>query len=153
MILLLLTAAAAQPAADSPKAFMERTYAQYRDAKFNPFDHPDRYFAPPLSSAIREDSRLAKGEVGYLDGDPICQCQDPDGMHASVTGVSAQGRDKAVVRVSIGWSHDKPRPARFTLVRTRRGWRIADVGSADEPSLLDALEKSNRQQRASAKRQ
>jgi Protein of unknown function (DUF3828) len=152
MFLLFLAAAAAQPQADTPRAFLERTYASYKNPDFNPISHPDRYFAPPLLAAMNEDSRLAHGEVGYVDGDPICQCQDPAGMHASVVKVTPQGRNKAIVQVSIGWDHDKPRPTQFSLVRTRAGWRIADVSSADEPSFLRAIEESNRKQRASQKR-
>src|SRR3954447_20192941 len=148
MILLFLAAAAAQPQAATPRAFLERAYASYANPHFNPFDHMDRYFAPRLIAAINEDSRLAHGEVGYVDGDPICQCQDPAGMHAAVDRVIAHGRDKAVVQVTIGWDADKPRPARFTLVHTRAGWRIADVSSADEPSYLRAIERSNRKMRA-----
>jgi hypothetical protein len=146
MIVALLALAAAQPT-ESPKAFMEQTYARYRSSSFSPLNHPDRYFAPRLTTAIREDARLARGEVGYLDGDPICQCQDTAGMHPTVGKVTPQRRGKASIRVSIGWDHDKARPATFSLVRTHAGWRIADVSSADEPSLLGALEKSNRKLR------
>ena len=46
MLLALLVAAA--PAAETPKAYMERLYAGYRNSSFNPFDHPERYFAPRL---------------------------------------------------------------------------------------------------------
>ena len=88
MLLALLVAAA--PVAETPKAYMERLYASYRNPNFNPFDHPERYFAPKLMAAIKEDARLAHGEVGYVDGDPICQCQDPDGLHASVTTVTSE---------------------------------------------------------------
>jgi len=146
MLLALLVAAAS--AAETPKAYMERLYASYRDAHFNPFDHPERYFAPKLLAAIKEDARLANGEVGYVDGDPICQCQDPDGLHASVIGVTRQGRDRAIVRVSIAFTGDKPRPTTYTLLHTSAGWRIADVSSADEPSFLGGIEKSNREMRA-----
>jgi hypothetical protein len=146
-ILLALAAAAAQPA-DTPRGFMERLYANYRQDDYSPFTHPDRVFAPRLLAAIDEDSKLAQGEVGYLDGDPVCQCQDTAGMHPAIKGVTLQGRDKATVRVSIGWDGDEARPAKFSLVRTRGGWRIADVSSDDEPSLLGALEKANRKARA-----
>jgi hypothetical protein len=54
MILLVLAAAAAQPQAASARAFLERTYASYRNPRFNPLDHPDRYFAP---AADRGDAR------------------------------------------------------------------------------------------------
>ena len=147
MILILLAMAAAQPA-ETPQKFMERLYANYRHSDYSPFTHPGQVFAPRLLSAINEDSKLANGEVGYLDGDPVCQCQDSGGMRPSVNGVTWQGRDKAIVRVSIRWQHDKPTLARFNLVRTMSGWRIADVSSADEPSLLGALEASNRKIRA-----
>ena len=150
MMLALLAAAlgaGAGQSAETPKGFMERLYANYRHADFSPFRHPDRVFAPKLLAAINEDSRLAHGEVGYLDGDPVCQCQDTAGMLPAITSVSQPSRGKATVRVSIGWQSDKARPATFSLVRTPVGWRIADVSSADEPSLLKSLEASNRKAR------
>jgi hypothetical protein len=147
MILLALLAAAAQPV-ETPKGFMQRLYANYRHSDYSPFTHPERVFAPRLLGEINEDSKLAHGEVGYLDGDPVCQCQDSGGMHPAVTGVMWRDRDHAAVRVSIGWEHDKPSQATFSLVRTKAGWRIADVASADEPSLLGALKKANRKARA-----
>ena len=142
MLLALLIAAA--PTAETPKAYMERLFASYRVTNFNPFDRPELYFAPRLLSAIKEDARLAKGEVGYVDGDPICQCQDPGGLHATVSGVRQQDRDTALVSVSIGLTGYEPRPTTFTLVHTAAGWRIADVSSGDEPSFLHGIEQANR---------
>ncbi len=146
MIVLAFLAAAAQPA-ESPKVFMQRLYAGYRQSNYSPFTHPERVFAPRLLAAINEDSKLAHGEVGYLDGDPVCQCQDTGGMHPNIASVTQQAREWATVKVSIGWEHDKARPVTFSLLRTRTGWRIADVSSADEPSLLKSLEAANRQAR------
>jgi len=40
-----------------------------------------------------------------------------------------------------------PRPARLSLTRTRAGWRIADIASAEGPSLLAGLAASNRTQK------
>jgi len=147
MILLFLAAAAAQPQAATPRAFLERAYASYANPHFNPFDHMDRYFAPRLIAAIREDSRLAHGEVGYVDGDPICQCQDPDGLHAKVGRVTQQGPAKAQAEVILDWTDSTARRVRFSLVRTATGWRIADVSSSDEPSFMRAIEDSNRKAR------
>ena len=153
MMLALLLAAAPVPtaASETPRQFMTRVYAQYRHPDFSPFTHPERYFSPRLRAAIAEDARLAHGEVGYVDGDPICQCQDPAGMTPSVTAVAQHGAS-ATVRVTIGWENDPARPATFTLVKTKAGWRIADVGSADEPSLLSAIEKANRAAKADARK-
>jgi hypothetical protein len=147
MILLFLAAAAAQPQAQTPRAFLERAYASYANPHFNPFDHLDRYFAPRLITAIREDSRLAHGEVGYVDGDPICQCQDPDGLHAKVARIVQQGPARANAEVILDWTDSTARRVRFSLVRTAAGWRIADVSSSDEPSFLRAIEDSNRKAR------
>ena len=145
MLAALLLAAA--PPSESPQSFIARIYSNYENASFSPFTHPERYFAPRLLAEINEDSRLAHGEVGYLDGDPICQCQDSSGMRPAITSVTRTSRDKAVVHVTIAWPSDKPRPVRFSLADTSEGWRIADVSSADEPSLLAALKASNRKAR------
>lgn len=149
MILFLLAAAAAHPHphGETPRAFMQRLYASYANADFSPFKHPERVFAPRLRAAIAEDAKLANGEVGYLDGDPVCQCQDADGLKATVVRVTPRGARQATVQVSIGLAGYMPRLARFSLEQGNSGWRIADVGSADEPSLLQALEVSNRKQR------
>jgi len=151
MILLLLAAAAATPSAESPKAFMERLYAGYAKRDYSPFTHADRVFAPRLLAAINEDSKLAHGEVGYVDGDPVCQCQDPDGLHAKVTKVTLQGPAKATADVILDFTDSTARRVKFSLVRTPGGWRIADVSSSDEPSFLRGIEKSNREQRAALK--
>lgn len=150
MILPLMIAAAldASPAGETPKAYMARLYANYLNPSFNPLTRPARFFTKRLVAALDEDSRLADGEVGYLDGDPICQCQAPDGLNAAVTDVIQDDPGKARVRVSIGVAGYEARPATFNLVLTNAGWRIADVSSPDEPSLLLSLEESNSRQRA-----
>jgi hypothetical protein len=146
MMLLALVLAAAPPA-ETPKAYMERLYASYRDAKFNPLARPDRYFAPRLVAAIKEDERLSHGEVGYVEADPICQCQDPDGLHAKVTRVTRQGPAKAAAEVIIDFTDSTARRVKFSIERTSAGWRIADVSSGDEPSFLRGIEASNRKAR------
>jgi hypothetical protein len=146
MMWFALALAATAPA-DTPRGFMERLYASYRKAEYSPFTHSERVFAPRLLAAINEDSRLAKGEVGYLDGDPVCQCQDSGGMKATVTRVKMAGASRASVSVSIGLESYKPRLAQFSLLRTKAGWRIADVAADNEPSLLLAIEEANREAR------
>jgi len=134
--------------AETPESYMERLYGNYHDPSFNPLTHPQLYFTPRLVTALKEDSRLAHGEAGYLDGDPVCQCQDTAGLHAAITGVTQEASDKAEVRVSIGFAGYDSRPATFRLIMTKAGWRIDDVSSADDPSLLRSIEASNRAQRS-----
>jgi len=146
MILMTLAAAAAQ-LADTPRRFLDAVYASYRQSDFSPFAHPGRYFAPRLVAAITEDSRLANGEVGYLDGDPLCQCQDASGLHARIARMSSIGRERATAEVILDYPDNTPTRVRLSLIRTKLGWRIADVSAGDEPSLIRALEKSNAEAR------
>ena len=66
-------------------------------------------FDAPLVALIRRDQRNARGEVGALDGDPLCDCQDDAGMTWRIAGVVPQGADKAVARVRLTFPQT-PRP-------------------------------------------
>ena len=147
MILLAFAVAAAQPS-QSPRSYIKQLYANYRNSDYSPLNHPERVFATELLSAIKEDSKLAKGDVGYVDGDPVCQCQDTAGLQASVKGVKLEGEDRATVSVQLDFEDSTPTRVRIRLIRTAAGWRIADVSAPDEPSLLRSLEESNRKVRA-----
>jgi len=142
MILLYLAAAAA-PVSETPRGFIQRIYAGYAHKNYNPLDHAERTFAPRLTAAIREDERLASGEVGYLDGDPLCDCQDYAKLAATIRSLKVSGKANAVAAVHVTYGTGEARDLKLTLVRTANGWRIADISSPEEPSLLHALEKSN----------
>jgi hypothetical protein len=152
MILPFLLAAwlapAAAPAAETPRAFVERLYAAYRNPDFSPLSRPERVFAPPLVAAIGEDRRLSRDEVGFMDADPLCECQDPSGMRLSIGAVSEPARGAAIVRVTLRFGPTDRRDLKLRLVRLASGWRIADVASADQPSLLADLRAWNRRKRA-----
>jgi hypothetical protein len=148
MMLLMLAGAAIQAHSETPKAFMERLYADYRQSNYSPFKHPERVFSPRLVAALAEDSRLFKDEVGYVDADPVCQCQDADGVTGKVEKIIGRDAGHATARVMIGFTDSTPRRVTFSLVRTAAGWRINDVSSSGEPSFLAGLEASNRNARA-----
>jgi Protein of unknown function (DUF3828) len=146
-MMLIFLAAASAAAAQTARAFVDRLYAQYSNENYSPFEHSERIFAPGLNAAIKEDERLAHGEVGFLDGDPICDCQDTGGMHSRVLSVAVTGGN-ATAHVLLKWEGEKDsRDIQLRLVRTAAGWRVADVGTSDEPSLLKDLEKANREAR------
>jgi len=142
--LLAAATPAAAPPAEGPRAFVERLYAGYRDPDYNPVAHPRRIFAPALVAAIREDARLSSDEVGYMDADPLCQCQDSSGLVPTIREVGRPTRSTATARVLIDFGGSDRRDLSLRLVRTRAGWRIADIVTADEPSLLDSLNRFNR---------
>jgi Protein of unknown function (DUF3828) len=151
MILPLLLAGWLAPAAaapDSPRAFVERLYASYRSETWSPLSRPERVFAPPLVAAIREERRLSRDEVGFMDADPICDCQDPSGLRAQIASVTEPARGTAIVRVALRFGPSDRRDLTLRLVRLATGWRVADVASTDEPSLLADLKAWNRRKRS-----
>jgi hypothetical protein len=139
----LLSAAAAPPIGPEPagaRAFVEKLYAAYRGKG------PDylgrqapRVFAPGLLALIRRDAAQAKGEVGFLDGDPICDCQDfgISRLHVNVRG--AHDRATADVRFH---NLDADETIRLDLVGVGGQWRIADIHTKDTPSLVQYLTQS-----------
>jgi hypothetical protein len=149
MNLLLLLAALASPvqAAETPRAFVERLYAGYRDPDYSPLARPGRVFAPPLVAAIAEDARLSRGEVGYMDADPLCQCQDPGGLHPVIEEIRQPSPGRAMARLLLGFGPSDRRTLTLRLVRTRAGWRVDDIATADAPSLLGELQRFNRRRR------
>ena len=138
---LVLVAVPGGARAETARAFLERTYAGYVHGTFNPLDHADSYFAPSLAKEIRLDS--AGGEVGYLDGDPLCDCQDISGLKPQVEWVRMRGRGAADARVLLDFGTPDERRVSLKLVLTGRGWRVQDVATKEEPSLLAALRRSN----------
>ena len=145
-LIALLLAAAVAP--ETPRAFLERIYSSYRDPDFSPFQKPERIFAPRLSAAILEDQRLANGEVGFLDGDPLCDCQDTGGMRSRIVSFASTAAG-ASARISVHFPGTSgSRFIRVKLVKTPSGWRIADVGTKSEPSLLHDLLEANRKARS-----
>jgi hypothetical protein len=151
MILPWLAAAALAPAPadESPRAFVERLYAGYRDPDYSPLERPERVFAPPVVAAIREDQRLSRDEVGYMDADPLCQCQDPAGLSPLIAEVRRPGARTASARILLrfGVDGDGDREVSLQLVRTPSGWRIADVATPDSPSMLRELRRFNARRR------
>jgi hypothetical protein len=142
--------ASAQPA-ETPRAFLERVYAEYRDEDYSPLAHPRRIFAAPLVAAIAEDGRLSGDEVGYMDADPLCQCQDPDEMRPLIRQVLRPTPTTATADIVLAFGASDRRALRIRLVRTRAGWRVADIATADEPSLLDSLRRFNARRRGQEK--
>jgi len=137
---LLLAAAAAQ----TPQAFVTQLYARYRNESFSPFNHIDAIFAPRLAAAIKLDRRLAQGEIGALDHDPVCLCQDASGLRAEILHVASPAPDRAVVSMMLRYDGSPHiAPTRLTLQRLHAGWRIADL--SDQGSLLAYLDHANRE--------
>jgi hypothetical protein len=159
-LLVVLSAGAACAAeAREATAFLKRLYAHYptpENAQAYDWsgDGASTWFDQGLVAAIHEDQVLADGEVGALDIDPICQCQDDAGLKATVGPATLVDPRTARAVVILHFTEEKPPltiQVNYTLVRTSKGWRIHDLSAPDMPSLLHFLEKANAEARRAKK--
>lgn len=142
--LLALLPGRATAGADLPsaRAFVLHLYGAYHG------DGPDylgrqagTVFAPSLLALIRRDAaRTPPGEVGALDGDPICDCQDSGGLRNVTVNVVETGAGQASATVHFELQTER-RTVRLDLVPVQKRWRVSDVHTADTPSLAAYLRK------------
>jgi hypothetical protein len=142
---LMLASASAASAQDlaAAQAFVARLYAAYhgkgpdylgRDAKAT--------FAPPLLRLIRRDAAATpSGDVGALDGDPICDCQDAGGLRNVDVAIAGGAKGHALATVRFQISAER-RTVQLDLVAVQGHWRVSDVRTADTPSLVTYLTQS-----------
>jgi hypothetical protein len=131
-------------AADA-KAFLEGLYAHYKTSKNNDFQMFDanarEVFDPDTIALIKTDRTALKGELGDLDGDWLCGCQDFTSLKATIAVQSAA--PTAAVATSdfqdTGMADAKPGHEGFDLVKVGGAWRIHDIHTADTPSLRKML--------------
>ena len=139
-----VAAAGAEPS-PSARAFVQAIYAHYpAPADGKPMFDPTgkqavQVFTPEIIARLRDDKRRAGGEVGALDGDPFCACQDDGGMTFQVASVNLTGPAAAEAVVVERIPTMKPVKIRLRLLRLKAGWRVADIASPDMSSLRDLL--------------
>lgn len=134
-------AAAPVASAASAEQFLRGLYAKYtRNGKPTPFVYPDaRTIADPAMMALlKNDQDKSNGEVGAMDSDPVCRCQDWTSLKVTSLHVTMQGTSAATADVATSDSGDVQK-IHFSLVWTKDGWRIHDIGTKDEPSLVAYL--------------
>jgi uncharacterized protein DUF3828 len=144
---LAVLAALAGPAAaqdlGQARAFVEGLYAAY--AKEPGPDYLDRQakevFSPAVLDLLRRDAASTpQGDVGALDGDPICNCQDYGITNVHVA-VSPTGADTARAEVDF-LNFDKKQHVALDLVRVQGQWRVGDIHAEGTPSLVGLLNDS-----------
>lgn len=139
-IALLASPAAAQDLA-AAKAFVAQLYAAY--GKPPGPDYHGRQakdvFSPALLDLMRrEAAQTPKGEVGALEGDPICNCQDYEIRGVTIVATMA-GPGRATVIASFR-NHGQPQSVGLDLVWSQERWRVDDVHARDMLSLVKLLE-------------
>lgn len=136
---LLAGTAHAAMEADSPRAFLQRLYAAYATGgKGNDFAYPEAraIVDDSLLSLLRRDRMMSKGEVGALDGDPICQCQDWERFKVLSMQVEMNGANRARGDVTFTTAPKSAAEAvHFDLVRENGTWKIHDLSWRGTPSF------------------
>jgi hypothetical protein len=144
------SAAAAAPDAASARTFVLKLYSHYpskpNGKPFNPTGkHASEVFDPGLIAAFREDAKLANGEVGFIDEDPLCQCQDDSGLKPKLVSVTMTGPNAADAVVNLHYPNDKPVALTLHLVPVKGAWRIHDLSTGDVKSYRADLLKANKE--------
>jgi hypothetical protein len=129
--------------AASAKQFVESLYAPY--ANHGPGldlsgSKALRYLDVSLKALIDADAKtVGPDEVGVLDGDPICSCQDWDGIWDLKIAIQmpSAGHARAAISFALfapeaGANRDH-RSLEMMLVWERGGWRIDNIVDQSEP--------------------
>lgn len=99
------------------------------------------YYSPSLLNLVKQDQdRAGDGYVGYLDYDPLCSCQDSDGMSVKSIEMASQTGAKAIAKVTLHRSEPTTDTITLHLILLPQGWRIDDISTLNTPSLRKALQ-------------
>jgi hypothetical protein len=141
LCLFAATPAMAEPSAASAEQFLRGLYAQYKPhGKPVAFVYPDAKTIadPALMALLKHDQDASKGEVGAMDSDPVCNCQDWTAIKVVSVHVTMPAKDAAAADLVFS-DNGEVEKIHFALVWTSGGWRIHDIGAKDTPSLVGYL--------------
>lgn len=146
VLLAFASPAAAQRGDASAETFVRGLYASYAAAEAP--DGPPVEDGPPIwsrriAALIDRDIELAGDDLPFLDADPICNCQDWEGIAVRLVRVRALGRGRTAATVQFV-NAGEPQTARFILIREDGGWRIDDIVNPPWRGLAARLAESNR---------
>jgi hypothetical protein len=139
--------AAATSDADDVKAFLEGIYAHYKTSSetsnYQPFDAngPEVLDADTLA-LMKADTKALNGDLGAIDADWLCACQDYTSIKSTI---AVQSATATAAKASSDFKDvddttAKPRHDTFDLVKTAAGWRIHDMETDGPPSLRKVLQ-------------
>lgn len=123
-------------AANSAKQFVEDVYARYGAATDPPnlFEkNASQAFDPSLIALARADAEAAKPDVGVLDYDPICNCQDPDVTFPDFKITIRSANARHAIAITEFTIDNTPNKLVITLVRNNSSWRIFNIEDLTSP--------------------
>jgi hypothetical protein len=127
------------------EAFVRQTYARYNSLPLGPAylrEGAPSVFTPSLVALIRHDQKVSDPDIGKLDFDPVCSCQDWDHLSLKEVLVAKSSARAATATVTFQLFGDTPsslKHVRLRLAWLPQGWRIDDIESKSTPSLRKLL--------------
>ena len=131
----------------SAEAFIRDLYAHYGHGEKSSPQLLDRdagtLAGPELLALTKRDHELVPNEIGAYDSDPICSCQDTDGMVLKDVRVTQETRTNAKAEVTLNFTSDKSsKVLDFALTRIDGQWRIENIlDKTDNANLLEIFQK------------
>jgi len=126
-----------------PAEFINQIFQNYqKENSFEPLGtKADSLFTKNLLKLIRRDQTSRPGEVGNLDFDPICGCQDYNISKIDITEKTVESTSGEVIAHFTNGGIEQS--IEFEIQDEGIGWRIADIKSKAVPSIRQMLEKSS----------
>lgn len=150
---LLSFAALPQPALaiENPSAFLARIYATYShddvSVAFISQTGPKRIASKKFIAVLAEDQALTlPGDIGYLDADPICQCQDYQNLVVKNINILSNDNKKSHATVTFRAFSDSnlTTTTGFDLVAENGQWFIDDIFDTNQQSVRHAIDANNK---------
>ena len=132
------------PDAESARSFVQHVYQDFANPDWQHQEQRQaKFYSAQLYRLILADQKGHPGEVGKLDWDPICDCQDPGNpgeLKVQSITLSGAGPDRLKADATF-LIVQEPGKVTLTLLKTPTGWRIDDITAKNMPSLRALLKK------------
>jgi hypothetical protein len=128
---------------ESPEAFVRSIYSRYQ-SKMPDYNSKDAeaVFSPSLLQLIRKNG--TPGFIGHLDVDPVCSCNEIDGLTVDRIAVSQLDKDHSTATVSLSFGNAVSQTVRLRLISVNGNWRVDDINSTATGRLRKRLSDENR---------
>ncbi len=131
------------------EAFLRDIYSHYQNGGEGiAFDgaRASQYFYSSLLELERADVKATgAGDAPAIDYDPICGCQDWEGIWNLDIEIQVESPERVIADVSFAISDpkktstDATRRLEITLITERGNWRIFDILDQSDPKLTSSV--------------
>jgi hypothetical protein len=127
------------------RAFVQGLYDRYGrdDPEYLGRDAPAAFSPSLLRLFHRVQAATPEGSAMTPDWDPICDCQDPDGLKLVGLSIHPASAASATADVLLDYSGQRRIRIEFKLARQGQVWRVSDV-EEDGTDLRDILHRALR---------